>query len=188
MIDVVVNELNRRFDQPSLQIPLAIERPILEAANWDVPGSLQIDSELLKFYERDLDPSKLQRQLNMLPDLIKELKSTPSFMHLKNISSVSTIAEILSSSPLTLVVFSEVVKLVKIFMIIPITTATAERSFSSLRRLKSYLRSTMTQCRLNNILLLHCHKEMTDAIDLTAIAQDFIAANERRKTYFGEFS
>ena len=117
----------------------------------------------------------------MLPDLIKELKSTPSFMHLKNISSVSTIPEILSSSPLTLGVFSEVVKLVKIFMIIPITTATAERSFSSLRRLKTYLRSTMTQCRLNNILLLHCHKEMTDAIDLTAIAQDFIA-------YFGEFS
>ena len=80
------------------------------------------------------------------------------------------------------------VKLVKIFMIIPITTATAERSFSSLRRLKTYLRSTMTQCRLNNILLLHCHKEMTDAIDLTAIAQEFIAANERRKTYLGEFS
>ena len=42
----------------------------------------------------------------------------------------------------------------------------------------------MTQCRLNNILLLHCHKEMTDVIDLTAIAQDFIAAIERRKTYF----
>ena len=83
VIDVVVDELNRRFDQPSLQIPLAIERLILEAANWDVPGSLQIDNELLKCYERDLDPSKLQRQLNMLPDLIKEPKSTPSFMHLK---------------------------------------------------------------------------------------------------------
>ena len=66
MIDVVVNELNRRFDQPSLQIPLAIERLILEAANWDVPGSLQIVSELLKFYERDPNPSKLQGQLNML--------------------------------------------------------------------------------------------------------------------------
>ena len=51
--DYVVNELNRIFDQPSLQIPLAIEELILEAANWDVPGSLQIDSELLKFYERD---------------------------------------------------------------------------------------------------------------------------------------
>ena len=49
VIDVVVNELN--IDQPSLQIPLAIERLILVAANWDVPGSFQIDSELLKFYE-----------------------------------------------------------------------------------------------------------------------------------------
>ena len=78
MIDVVVNELNRRFDQPSFQIPLAIERLIIEAANWDIPGSLQIDSELLNFRkEISTDTSKLQRQLNMLPNLIKELKSTP---------------------------------------------------------------------------------------------------------------
>ena len=46
----------------------------------------------------------------------------------------------------------------------------------------------MTQSRLNNILLLHCHKEITDAIDLTAVAQDFIAANEKRKRYFEAFS
>ena len=184
VIDVVVNELVRRFDQASLKIPLAL---LIQAANWDIPGSIEIDKDLLKFYERDLDAIKLSRQLNMLPDLVKELKLTPAFMHLKSVSSISTIAELLSSSPLTLGVFSEVVKLVKIFMIIPITTATAERSFSALRRLKTYLRSTMTQSRLNNILLLHCHKEMTDAIDLTAIAKDFIAANEKRKTFFGVF-
>ena len=184
VIDVVVNELVRRFDQASLKIPLAIERLLLQAANWDIPGSIEIDKDLLKFYERDLDAIKLSRQLNMLPDLVKELKSTPTFMHLKSVSSISTIAELLSSSPLTLGVFSEVVKLVKIFMIILITIATAERSFSALRRLKTYLRSTMTQSRLNNIL---CHKEMTDAIDLTAIAKYFIAANEKRKTFFGVF-
>ena len=187
VIDVVVNELVRRFDQASLKIPLAIERLLIQAANWDIPGSIKIDKDLLKFYERDLDAIKLSRQLNMLPDLVKELKLTPVFMHLKSVSSISTIAELLSSSPLTLGVFSEVVKLVKIFMIILITTATAERSFSALRRLKTYLRSTMTQSRLNNILLLHCHKEMTDAIDLTAIAKDFIAAKEKRKTFFGVF-
>ena len=88
------------------KIPLAIGRLLIQAAIWDVPGSIEIDKDLLKFYARDLDAAKLQRQLNMLPYLIKELKSTPSFMHLKNVSSISMIAESLSSSPLTLGAFS----------------------------------------------------------------------------------
>ena len=40
---------------------------------------------------------------------------------------------------------------------VPVLTCTAERSFSSLRRLKSYLRSTMTQQRLNHIAVISCH-------------------------------
>ena len=38
---------------------------------------------------------------------------------------------------------------------------TAERSFSALRRLKSYLRSTMGQERLNNIAILNVHNDIT---------------------------
>ena len=44
---------------------------------------------------------------------------------------------------------SEVDKVLKIFFTFPVTNVTAERSFSSLIRLKTYLRSTMTHCRLN---------------------------------------
>ena len=88
VIDAVVNELVRRFDQASLKIPLAIEILLLQAAIWDIPGSIEIDKDLLKFYERDLDAIKLSRQLNMLPDLVKELKLTPAFMHLKSVSSI----------------------------------------------------------------------------------------------------
>ena len=37
------------------------------------------------------------------------------------------------------------------------TSSEAERSFSSLRRLKTYLRSTMTQDRLTGLAMLHIH-------------------------------
>ena len=37
----------------------------------------------------------------------------------------------------------------------PASNATSERSFSALRRVKTYLSSTMTQCRLNNLMVLH---------------------------------
>ena len=40
--------------------------------------------------------------------------------------------------------FSEVFRLIKIFYTIPVTTSTAERAFSALRRLKTYLRTIYT--------------------------------------------
>ena len=82
---------------------------------------------------------------------------------------------------------SEVNKLLQLYLTFPVTTATAERSFSALRRLKTFLRSTMTECRLNNLFLLYVHKSMTDALDSSHIAKDFVSVNSRRINYFGKF-
>ena len=82
---------------------------------------------------------------------------------------------------------SEVDCLLRIYLTIPMTSATAERTFSTVRRLKSYLRSTMSQKRLNHVVLLHTHKERTDALDLLTIAKEFVSANDRRRCYFGHF-
>ena len=87
----------------------------------------------------------------------------------------------LKAVPLTLTLYSEVIKLVKLYFTIPITTANAERSFSALRRIKTYLRSSMMQERLNNVMLLHCHKNKTDSLDM----KDFVSTNHARKNYFG---
>ena len=47
-----------------------------------------------------------------------------------------------------------------------------------MRRLKNYLRSSMTQKLFNNLMLLHVHKDKTDEIDLNVIAEQFININE----------
>ena len=60
-------------------------------------------------------------------------------------------------------------------------------SFGFFRRLKTYLRSTMTQKRLNNLLILHTHKDRVDNVNLTEIAEAFISLNEHRQEYFGAF-
>ena len=57
----------------------------------------------------------------------------------------------------------------------------SERTFSALRRVKTYLRSTITQRRMNNLNTLHVHKERTGALELLAIANEFTARNERRR-------
>ena len=67
------------------------------------------------------------------------------------------------------------------------TTVTAEKTFSTLRRLKNYLRTTMTQKRLNHVVLLHIHKQHTDVIDLDDVMRQFIGVNTHRLEYFGTF-
>ena len=50
--------------------------------------------------------------------------------------------------------------LLKIFATLPITTASSERSFSSLKLIKTYLRSTMINDRLNGLAMLNIHKDI----------------------------
>ena len=45
----------------------------------------------------------------------------------------------------------------------------------------------MTQEKLNNVMLLHCHKQKTDDINLELIVKEFISANDRWKQFFGVF-
>lgn len=89
--------------------------------------------------------------------------------------------------PITKKLLSEVTKLVQIYLTIPVTTATPERSFSSLRRIKTYLRSTMTQARLNHCMTCFVHKERTDQVNIKEIAKSFIQKIPSRKLYFGNY-
>ena len=68
-----------------------------------------------------------------------------------------------------------------------ITTATAERSFSTLRRLKTFLPSNMSKPFLNSAMLLHDHKEKTDSIEHVKIASEFVSKNKRRLDFFRNF-
>jgi len=66
-------------------------------------------------------------------------------------------------------------------MIAPVTSATVERSSSSLRLVKSGLRSTMREDCLNALLLLFIHKDI--ALDYDAIIDDYAKGNQRRMTF-----
>ena len=48
----------------------------------------------------------------------------------------------------------------------PATNSTSERSFSALRQLKTYLQNTMSQEQLSSLMVLHVHKNITDALDM----------------------
>ena len=65
---------------------------------------------------------------------------------------------------------SEVHKLLRLYLTVPVTS-TSERTFLAMKRLLTYVRSTMTEKRLN-ICTLHVHKDLTDQLNVTNIAKD----------------
>ncbi len=184
VLDITIQELKHRFEQSrGMSTAAAIEKVLLTSANGAFPG---IPDEL-NLYEKDIQMDRLEIQLQMLPDMIKTFnKSHPQTKVLK-VTLIRTLCDVINAIPACKSMLNEVSKLLNIFLTIPVTTATAERTFSTLRRLKSYLRSTLTQKKLNNFMLLHSHKDITDKIDVYRVAAKFVELNERRKNYFGTY-
>ena len=84
-----------------------------------------------------------------------------------------------------LMIMPNTLNLLKLLLVNPATSATAERSFSVAWRLKAWVRSTMLLGCLNAIAILHEHKTLTDR--LIDIAKEFVWCNESRTCAFGNF-
>ena len=82
------------------------------------------------------------------------------------------------------VLMGQVLKLIRLVLVMPATNAISERSFSAICRIKTYLRSTMSQSRLNAMMVLHIYKDITDSLNLKSIGNDFISKSDYRKTKF----
>ena len=63
----------------------------------------------------------------------------------------------------------------------PVSTAPPERSFSTMRRVKTYLRSTMKTERLAALALIHAYRDI--AIDVEAVILEFCAKKNSRLAF-----
>jgi hypothetical protein len=68
----------------------------------------------------------------------------------------------------------------RILFTVPVTVASTERTFSKLKLLRNYLRSTIFQERLNGLVTLCIEKKLLNEIDIDTIVTDFASKNVRR--------
>lgn len=74
--------------------------------------------------------------------------------------------------------YPNIFKILKICCTWPVTTCECERSFSSIRRLNSYLRSTQTGDRLDNLAMISIHRDMN--VDINSVIDAFAKLQSRR--------
>jgi hypothetical protein len=130
-----------------------IESLLLGSINSSITGDemtqkLQV---LENMFSSDLDFGKFQCELKLLPRLLV-------IANVQSMTKLDSVCEAFVKNPSSSSIYGETVRLLKIYFTVPMTSCSAERSFSSLRRLKTYLRQTMTQKSLNTVALCHVHR------------------------------
>jgi len=77
--------------------------------------------------------------------------------------------------------FPNIETALRIFLTIPVSNCSGERSFSLLKRLKSNLRSTMKQDKLSNLSILAIESDITEKLNYEDIITEFAEKRPRKK-------
>lgn len=179
-IDTLATCLKDRFAQADFEMYAKLEQILVKGAKAEC-----VDEELEEcgsFYGTDFDVNVLKTQLLTLSVQVKA--DHPDIDRLL-LSDMIRHFRALSKPQISLL--SQVARLLKLIIVMPATNAVSERSFSAMRRLKTYLRTSMGEERLNNLMLLHVNKSRTDSLDMLGVANRF-ANTPHRRAIFGIFS
>lgn len=112
-----------------------------------------------------VDPLHLQVELEVLYDQCKE---------------VETVSDVAAVSEQTKKMLPIANRMCRLLCTAPVTVAGNERSFSKLKLIKNYLRTTQSDSRLSDLLLLSSEKDIVDDIKLDLIAKQWSILKKRR--------
>ena len=177
-LDLITASIKSRFTQPSFKAFSNMELFLIQS----VAGQGFVDEEIVEFitktYGDDLDINALQVETAVLGTILGGIKVTCFYDIYKRMKEIGNVEKDL---------IPNVTILCRLLIVNPATSCTPERSFSTARRLKNWLRSTMTNRRFNALGLLNTHKELTDNLDLAEVGNEFVSLNDERYHYFGNF-
>lgn len=78
--------------------------------------------------------------------------------------------------------FPNVESALRIFLTLPVTNCSGERSFSLLKRLKSSTRSSICQEKLSSLALLCIECDLTEKLDYSELIHEFACTKSRKKS------
>ena len=174
------SKTENRFNQPDYQMYTHIEQTLLKGAiGLDVNQHINM---LQTIYKDEFDYIQLKSQLLTSSSNLKSKLESNMPLTMKGL--VRYVQEL---NPGKKALLSQVFQLAQHCLVMPASNGVSERSFSVLIRIKTYLRNTMTQNRLNHTMCLNIHTETLMQINLKEILNEFVDSSDRRKKVFAKF-
>ena len=167
IIDCMIGEMERRFSKINCEIMKGIQ-----AFNPSSPSFLSEEAVLLlaNSYGTNSDDVKLElHQVKRLFDRTAKKERPTSLMEL-----------LLFLDPIK-TVFFELHRLCKIAVVLPVSSASCEQSFSTLKLVKNHLRSTMAENRLSSLATLSIESARAKGLDLDEFVRRFAVEHGNRR-------
>jgi hypothetical protein len=141
IVDNIASQLNKRREAyKNLDTRFKILQNLEEKNSKEVACEAKLLGEV---YKNDIDGQ----------DFAQECNHFKQYMVLENLSKIKEMYAYIKSNRLENT-FPNLEVALRIFLTLPVTNCTAERSFSALKRVKSEIRSSMVDEKLNGLLLL----------------------------------
>jgi hypothetical protein len=154
IIDVFINHISEKFNTDSYKPLIAISTLL---TSYKKPELSEIFFDLI-IYRDDFNIDKIDIELNTWYDF-------------KAKNKLNTIEEIRKFQRENLkIVFTNIFILLSIYLTVPITSSEAERSFSCLKRLKTWLRTTIGQIRLSSLAIIYMNAPKLKNLDINLFA------------------
>ncbi|XP_060882010.1 zinc finger MYM-type protein 1-like, partial [Metopolophium dirhodum] len=153
ILDSIIENLKRRFSPESLSLAISVDK--FMQLNYE--GSLVF----IDYYKDLLDINKLniKSEMTVARNCINKINNDFNIDDLK-----TTIKK---------EIFPNIYKMLQVALTLPVSSATCERSFSAMRRIKTWVRTSMHQERFTNLSILHIEKDVTKNIDTECILNEF---------------
>ena len=153
VLDLFINSIQSRFDQPSFKVFLNLGYLLIHATtptgNIDVPTP----ASLHEMYGDEIDTNTLEVEANKFRAIMSNCRiGCFKDVHNKTKTCPESEKELIPN----------IMRITKLLLINPATSI----RFSTARRLKFWLRSTMTSQRFNGLALPNVSKKCTDQLDL----------------------
>ncbi|XP_068225679.1 uncharacterized protein [Palaemon carinicauda] len=163
ILDTVASKLGDRFTSSIMQG--------VQALNPASEGFLNLEKikPQAKIYSANLD------------DLVHELPQAKRLLERKSETGGKSLLDFLGIIDPYKAAFFKLYRLCRIAVTVSVTSAAAERSFSALNLIKTYLRNTMTDNRLSNLDVLHIERKRSNELDLDDFVDIFANHHENRK-------
>ncbi|XP_050063246.1 zinc finger MYM-type protein 1-like [Aphis gossypii] len=172
ILDSLIIQINIRFeDFPKLEFVEIINEKMFKNYYFEFPESKFI--KLLQQYPNTFDADRLRNELAVI--YADEKKHLPPH----------ELLDCIIKSDLHKDIYPQVTKLCQLVLTIPSTTASSERSMSTLKRIKTFLRNTMTNERLSSLSSMAIEKKLLgdmakDPTFIDSIIDEFANKKDRR--------
>lgn len=170
VLDHLISEIDRRFSEHHKRALLGLNLIPSIMAQKPLNEVQKLLKPLEELYKEDLEDDSFMSELSQWYLKWKSESETHGVQALPK-SLAFTVPQCSSY-------FSNTQILLRILCTLPVTSCSSERSFSALKRVKTNIRSTMTNQRLTSLTLLHVHHDIP--VDIDKAIDDFARKYPRR--------